>query len=123
MKHPMLECDIESVLLSEEEIRGIVSRIAEDIDRLYASPDSKLVLLCILKGSVVFMGDLMKRITVPFEIDFMKVSSYGSGTVTSGRVNIILDLNRKFIRKCLRCRSFLLITIGIRICKIIGKYI
>ena len=100
MKHPVLERDIESVLIPEERIQELVSRIAGQIDELYSAPDSKLVLLCILKGSVVFMGDLMKRVTVPVEIDFMKVSSYGSGTTTSGRVNIILDLNRKDLSSC-----------------------
>lgn len=100
MKHPMLEHDIESVLLTEEKIDSIVTRIAGEIDEMYKSPDSKLVLLCILKGSVVFMGDLMKKITVPVEIDFMKVSSYGSGTASSGRVNIILDLNRADLSEC-----------------------
>lgn len=100
MKHSVLERDIESILLSEEKIDGIVTRIAAEIDEMYSKPDSKLVLLCILKGSVVFMGDLMKKITVPVEIDFMKVSSYGSGTTTTGRVNIILDLNRKDLSSC-----------------------
>jgi len=100
MRHPKLECDIESILVSEEELDGIVTRIAADIDEMYSAPDSKLLLLCILKGSVVFMGDLMKKITVPVEIDFMKVSSYGVSTTTSGRVNIILDLNRKDLKDC-----------------------
>lgn len=100
MRHPRLECDIESILLSEERINGIVERLAREIDETYSEPDSKLVLLCILKGSVVFMGELMKRLTVPVEIDFMKVSSYGSGTASSGRVNIILDLNRKDLSSC-----------------------
>ena len=100
MKHPMLECDIESVLISEEKIDEIVTRIAAEIDDMYSAPDSKLLLLCILKGSVVFMGDLMKKITVPVEIDFMKVSSYGASTVSGGRVNIILDLNRKDLSSC-----------------------
>lgn len=100
MRHPILESDIESVLLSEEKIDAIVSRIAREVDNVYSAPDSKLLLLCILKGSVVFMGDLMKKLTVPVEIDFMKVSSYGSSTATSGRVNIILDLNRKDLKDC-----------------------
>lgn len=99
-KHPILEADIEEILLSEEKIKGIVKRIAAEIDEVYSVPDSKLVLLCILKGSVVFMGELMKRVTVPVEIDFMKVSSYGNGTESSGRVNIILDLNRKDLSAC-----------------------
>jgi len=100
MNHHRLECDIDRVLLSEEEIEGIVSRIAAQIDSTYSSPDSRLVLLCILKGSVVFMGELMKRVTVPVEIDFMKVSSYGASTTTGGRINIILDLNRTDLADC-----------------------
>ena len=86
--------DIDYILVSEKEIELIVSRIAADIDRDYKDSDKKLLLLCILKGSVVFMGDLMKKIRRPVEIDFMKVSSYGAGTSTSGRVNIMLDLYR-----------------------------
>lgn len=86
--------DIEKILVSEEEINTIVTKIAADIDRDYKDSKRKLLLLCILKGSVVFMGELMKKITLPLEIDFMKVSSYGSGTTTTGRINIVLDLHR-----------------------------
>ena len=86
--------NIEKVLVSEEEINTIVTRIAAEIDRDYKHSDRKLLLLCILKGSVVFMGELMKKITLPLEIDFMKVSSYGGGTTSSGRINIVLDLHR-----------------------------
>ncbi len=92
--------DIERVLISEEEVDAIVSDLAARIDRDYAGEDKRLVLLCILKGSVVFMGELMKRVTVPVEIDFMRVSSYGSGTSTTGNINIILDLQRKDIAEC-----------------------
>lgn len=86
--------DIESVLLSEEQIDQITTKIAKEIDKDYADRDRKLLLLGILKGSVVFMSDLMKKIKRPVEIDFMKVSSYGAGTETSGKINIILDLHR-----------------------------
>ena len=72
--------DIAYKLVTEEQIDEITTRIAGEIDRDYASSGKKLLLLCILKGSVVFMGDLMKKIQRPVEIDFMKVSSYGSGT-------------------------------------------
>lgn len=89
-----LNKDIEKVLVSEEEIGSIVKRISAEVDRDYKDSGKKLLLLCILKGSVVFMGDLMKHITLPVEIDFMKVSSYGKGTQTSGRINIMLDLHR-----------------------------
>ncbi len=86
--------DIERILVSEDKIEGIINELAEKIDRDYSGSEKKLLLLCILKGSVVFMGELMKKITIPVEIDFMKVSSYGSGTVSSGRLNILLDITR-----------------------------
>ncbi len=86
--------DIDYVLVSEEKINETVTRIAEQIDKDYSDPTKKLLLLCILKGSVVFMGDLMKKIKRPVEIDFMKVSSYGSGTESKGRINIMLDIHR-----------------------------
>lgn len=95
-----LDNDIERVLLSEAEIEEISTKLASEIDRDYAASEGKLVLLGILKGSVVFMGDLMKKISLPVEIDFMKVSSYSNGTQSSGRVNIILDLNRKDLSEC-----------------------
>lgn len=86
--------DIQCILVEENEIKAIVTRIAAEIDRDYKNSNKKLLLLGILKGSVVFMGELMKKITLPVEIDFMKVSSYGSGTVSSGRLNILLDFAR-----------------------------
>ena len=92
--------DLEKILLNEQEINAIVSRVASELDRDYAGEDKRLVLLCILKGSVVFMGELMKRITVPVEIDFMRVSSYGSGTESTGTVNIVLDILRKDLNEC-----------------------
>ncbi len=86
-----LHNDIEKILISEEEIEKMVTSIAKKISKDYE--DKKLLLLCILKGSVVFMGDLMKHISIPVQIDFMKVSSYGSGT-TSGVLKVSLDLKR-----------------------------
>ena len=90
----MLTKDIEKVLVSAEELDAIVSRLADEINRDYCRPDKRLVLVCILKGSIVFMGDLMKKLKVPVEIDCMKVSSYGSGTKSGGNVKIILDMDR-----------------------------
>ena len=92
--------DVAEVLVSEAEIDAIVTRIAKEIDRDYSDPDKNLVLVCILKGSIVFMGDLMKKIKVPVEIDCMKVSSYGKGTESTGRIHITLDLLRPDIDKC-----------------------
>ena len=90
--------DIKEILLSEEKLEEITSRLAKKIENDYK--DSKnLLLLGILKGSVVFMSDLMKKIDMPMQIDFMKVSSYGSGTKTTGKINIILDLHRNDLTK------------------------
>ena len=83
--------DIQEVLLSEETLQGIVQRIGAQISEDYR--DKKLLMVSILKGSVVFMADLMRAITIPCRIDFMSVSSYGSGTKTSGVVKIIKDLD------------------------------
>ena len=92
--------DVARILVDEETIDKTVSRIAAEIDRDYSGSDKHLILVCILKGSIVFMGDLMKKITVPVEIDCMKASSYGSGTVTTGTINIHLDLIRPDLDKC-----------------------
>lgn len=91
--HDVWDKDVEQILISERELDEIVSRIAAQIDEDYK--DKNLLLLCILKGSLVFMGDLMKKLSIPCEIDCMKVSSYGNGTATSGRINILLDLHRQ----------------------------
>lgn len=92
--------DIEKILFSEEDLDRMISRIAAQVDKDYSGSDKKLVLLCILKGSVVFMGELMKKVNVPCEIDFMKVSSYGNETTSSGKVNIILDISRDDLNTC-----------------------
>ncbi|MBO6052848.1 MAG: hypoxanthine phosphoribosyltransferase [Clostridia bacterium] len=99
MTKSVLDRDIDRVLLTQEEIQRITSRIAAQIDRDFRA-STRLLLLGILKGSVVFMGDLMKKVTVPVEIDFMKVSSYTEGTESSGRINILLDLNRADLSEC-----------------------
>ena len=86
-QHP----DIEKVLFTQEDIDGIVSRLGEEITRDYAGKD--LVLIAVLRGAVVFMGDLMRKIELPTNIDLMAVSSYGDGVKSSGIVRIIKDLD------------------------------
>ena len=83
--------DIEKVYYSEETLSGIVKELGKRISEDYK--DKNLLLVSVLKGSVVFMADLMRAITVPCEIDFMCVSSYQSGTTSSGAVKIIKDLD------------------------------
>lgn len=87
--------DIESILVSEEDIAKISDRIAAEITEDYKDSDKKLVIICILKGSLMFTCELMKRINIPLEIEFMKVSSYGSKIVSSGIINIHLDIKRE----------------------------
>lgn len=89
--------DIESILVSTEEIDEISTRIAKQINEDYKNSGKKLVLICILKGSLMFTCELMKKITLPMEVDFMKVSSYGAKTVSSGVINIHLDIKREDI--------------------------
>ena len=95
----MINKDIDRILVSESVLDETVSRLAEQISRDYGT-EKKLVLICILKGSIVFMGDLMKKLTVPVEIDCMRVSSYGAGTNSSGTVNIVLDIMRPDLADC-----------------------
>jgi len=87
--------DIESILVSEAKLDEIISGIASKISEDYKNSDKKLVLICILKGSLMFTSELMKKIALPLELEFMKVSSYGSESVSSGIINIHLDLKRK----------------------------
>ena len=89
--------DVKSILLNEKELDEITSTLAKKIENDYQ--DKNLLLLGILKGSVVFMSDLMKKINLPMQIDFMKVSSYGAGTKTTGKINIMLDLHRNDLSK------------------------
>ena len=87
----MLEHDIDHVLFSEEQLKTRVAEIAAQIDKDYEGKEP--LLISILRGSFVFMADLVRQIHVPCTVDFMAVSSYGSGTVSSGQVKIVKDLS------------------------------
>ena len=89
--------EIEKVLFSEEQLKSAVKKIAGEINRDYEGKEP--VLIGILKGSVVFMADLMREISVDCTTDFMAVSSYGGGTETSGSVRIRKDLDRSITGK------------------------
>lgn len=84
--------DICRVLVSEEELKNKVKEMGAQISKDYEG--KQLLLVSILKGSVVFMADLMRAITIHAKIDFMAVSSYGSGVKTSGVVKILKDLDQ-----------------------------
>lgn len=83
--------DIQEVLLSEEKLAAVIKELGSQISEDYKGKN--LLMVSILKGSVVFMSDLMRAITIPCRIDFMSVSSYGSGVKTSGVVKIVKDLD------------------------------
>ena len=83
---------LKEVLISEDELQTRIAELGAEISRDYA--DSAPVLICILRGGVMFLTDLMRRITIPHAIEFMAVSSYGVGQREStGHVRINLDLN------------------------------
>ena len=87
----MLEQDIERVLFTEEELKARVAEIAARIDKDYAGKEPMLI--SVLRGSFIFMADLARAIHLPCTVDFMAVSSYGSGTTSSGQVKITKDLS------------------------------
>ena len=81
------------VFLSEEEIKAKVAELGKKISDDYRESDKNLILIAILKGSVVFLSDLMRNIDIDLNIDFMVVSSYGASTESSGNIKIIKDLD------------------------------
>ncbi len=78
------------VLLDDEAVARRVAELAEQISADYEG--EKVLLICVLKGAVIFTSDLMRRLKIPVEIDFIAVSSYGSDTASSGVVRILKDL-------------------------------
>ncbi|HYM83955.1 MAG TPA: hypoxanthine phosphoribosyltransferase [Candidatus Dormibacteraeota bacterium] len=86
-----LEGDVAEVLLSEAEIRERVAELGRQVSDDYAGHE--LTLVSVLKGSLPFMADLMRAISVPVRIDLMEVSSYGNTTESSGLVRILKDLS------------------------------
>lgn len=83
--------DIGEVLLDAQRIQARVKEMGEEISRDYAGKD--LMMICILKGAVMFLADLARQISVQCEMDFMSISSYGGGTKTSGIVRIAKDVD------------------------------
>ena len=88
-----LHPDVSEVILSEEDIKSIVSRMGAEITRDYEGKNPLLV--TVLKGAVIFTADIMRAISCPVAVDFMAVSSYGDGVKSSGVVRILKDLDAK----------------------------
>ncbi|MFC5406840.1 hypoxanthine phosphoribosyltransferase [Cohnella soli] len=83
--------DIQEVLYSEEVIQQKVRELGATLSREYEGRNP--LVICVLKGAFIFMADLSKNITIPIELDFMAVSSYGNSTRSSGEVKIVKDLD------------------------------
>lgn len=81
------------VMIPAEEIQAKVKQLGEQINQFYSQSDKELVLIGLLRGSVIFMADLCRAIEKEHELDFMTVSSYGSGTVSTRDVKILKDLD------------------------------
>ncbi len=88
-----LRDDIAQILIDEETLRHRVAQLGNRITEDYAGRDD-LLLMCVLKGAYMFLADLTRAVTRPHHLDFMAVSSYGADTVTSGAVQIIMDLKQ-----------------------------
>ncbi|MCX7838319.1 MAG: hypoxanthine phosphoribosyltransferase [Anaerolineae bacterium] len=87
-----LENDLAKILITREQLQQRIAELGEAISRDYAGKD--LLLVCILKGGILFLSDLMRAIRIPHAIDFMAISSYGgTRTESSGVVRILMDLN------------------------------
>jgi hypoxanthine phosphoribosyltransferase len=86
-----LERAVGEVLIDADSLRGRIAELGEEISAYYEGRD--LLLIGVLKGAVFFMADLMRHLTVPCEVDFMAISSYGAQTDSSGVVRILKDLD------------------------------
>ncbi|MGZ6213391.1 MAG: hypoxanthine phosphoribosyltransferase [Candidatus Limnocylindria bacterium] len=87
----MIEADVEEVLLTGEEVQARVAELGAQLAADYAGRDP--VLVSVLKGSIIFLADLVRAMPIPLSIDLMEVSSYGSSTESSGQVRILKDLS------------------------------
>ena len=82
--------DVEKIMIDEQTIQTRIVEVAKQLDKVYAGKNP--VVVCILKGSVVFFADLIRNLETHVELDFMSVSSYGAGTTSSGQIKIKQDL-------------------------------
>lgn len=90
-----METGIERVLIPVEEIQKVVGRLGREITSYYSKKENlDLIVIGLLRGSFVFMADLVRQIKLPLVVDFMTVSSYGDGTISTGDVKVVMDLDQ-----------------------------
>lgn len=85
--------EIKKVLVSQQKVQQTVQRLGSEITESYKDLPKELMVIGLLRGSFIFMADLIRNIQTPLVVDFMTVSSYGDGTVSSGDVKIVMDLD------------------------------
>ncbi|MDK8677390.1 hypoxanthine phosphoribosyltransferase [Corynebacterium tuberculostearicum] len=86
--------DVEAILIGEEELQNRVQELADMVSEKYADSEQDLLLVCVLKGAAFFLTDFARKLSIPSELEFMAVSSYGTSTSSSGVVRILKDLDR-----------------------------
>lgn len=86
--------DVEAVLVSEEELHDRIAEMAQRVSEKYKDADKDLILVAVLKGAVFFLTDFARQLTIPSQMEFMAVSSYGNSSSSSGVVRILKDLDR-----------------------------
>ncbi|MDN6198287.1 hypoxanthine phosphoribosyltransferase [Corynebacterium flavescens] len=86
--------DVEAVLINEEDLHNRIKELAQSVSQRYADAEEELILVCVLKGAVFFLTDFARALSIPSQLEFMAVSSYGNATSSSGVVRILKDLDR-----------------------------
>ena len=86
--------DVEAILIGEEELQNRVQELADMVSEKYADAEQDLLLVCVLRGAAFFLTDFARKLSIPSELEFMAVSSYGASTSSSGVVRILKDLDR-----------------------------
>lgn len=87
--------DVEAILISEDELQNRIQELADMVSERYKDAEEDLVLVCVLKGAVFFLTDFARKLSIPAEMEFMAVSSYGNSTTSSGVVRILKDLDKE----------------------------
>lgn len=87
--------EVKTVLISEDELQQRVQELADKVSEEYKDIEDDLILVCVLEGAVYFLTDFSRKLSIPSQMEFMAVSSYGNSTSSSGVVRILKDLDRE----------------------------
>ena len=89
--------DVEAILIPQDVLQARIQELADMVSERYKVAEEDLVLVCVLKGAVFFLTDFARKLSIPAEMEFMAVSSYGNSTTSSGVVRILKDLDLSLI--------------------------